>query len=407
MIKAAIISIGNEILEGSIVDTNGNYIAKKLSKLGVTVTSIQAAPDNLNNLVEILQNTSKSNDIVLTTGGLGPTFDDITAEALAKAANIPLKINDKAFEHIKKALASRNVQMKENHIRQACLPENCILFPNEKGTAYGFGVEINDCLIASMPGIPYEMKHMLDFHILPFIENKFKIPKKYFEELRFAGLPESDLDEAINNVGIDKDVDCIINVSSGEIIVRLRSLNKNLLDATSEKIIKVLEKFFISKGNEAIENVLLRLLKENDLKLSVAESCTGGLIGEKITSVPGSSENFIGGIIVYSNEMKINLLDVDKDIIEKLGAVSEECAEKMAENACNIMNSDAAISVTGIAGPGGGTDDKPVGLVYIGICLNSETEVRKFYFRGDRKAIRERSAKTAMNLLIKKLGKKN
>jgi nicotinamide-nucleotide amidase len=403
MIKAAIVSIGNEILEGSIVDTNGNYIAKKLSQAGITVTSIQAAPDDLENLTSVLKNVSHNNNVILTTGGLGPTFDDITAQALANAANLRLKLNNKALEHIKKRLDERNVKMKENHKRQAFLPENCILFPNDKGTAYGFGVAINNCIIISMPGIPYEMKHMFDFYVMPFIEKKFDIPKKYFEELRFAGLPESDLDEAINEVGLDKQIDCIINVSSGEIIVRLRSLNKNVLNDTSDKIINKLKKYFISKGNETIEKTLLKILNEKKYTLSVAESCTGGLIGEKITSVPGSSKYFAGGVITYSNEVKINQLKVEKNIIEKFGAVSEECAKQMAFNVSKIFKTEASISVTGIAGPDGGTNEKPVGLVYIGTYLNNKIDVKRFIFRGDREAIRQRSAKTAMNLLIKRI----
>ncbi len=403
MINAAIISIGNEILEGSIVDTNGNYIAKALSLTGINVTSIQAAPDNLEKLVQIIQKTSIDNDLILTTGGLGPTFDDLTAEALAKSANLPMELNDKAFEHIKKALASRKVKLKENHKRQAYLPRGCLLFPNEKGTAYGFGVELNNCIVISMPGIPYEMKHMFDYHVLPFIENKFEIQKKYFEELRFAGLPESDLDEGINEVGLDEKIDCIINVSNGEIIVRLRSLYKDVLEETSDKIINKLRKFFISKGNETIELTLYKLLKEKGMTLSVAESCTGGLTGEKITSIPGSSEVFKGGFITYSNDVKINQLKVDKEIIDQFGAVSEECAEQMALNISNILNTDVSVAVTGIAGPGGGTKEKPVGSVYIGICIKGEVYVNKFRFRGDRYAVRQRSAKTAMNMLIKKL----
>jgi nicotinamide-nucleotide amidase len=254
-----------------------------------------------------------------------------------------------------------------------------------------------------MPGIPYEMKHMFDFYVMPFIEKKFDIPKKYFEELRFAGLPESDLDEAINEVGLDKQIDCIINVSSGEIIVRLRSLNKNVLNDTSDKIINKLKKYFISKGNETIEKTLLKILNEKKYTLSVAESCTGGLIGEKITSVPGSSKYFAGGVITYSNEVKINQLKVEKNIIEKFGAVSEECAKQMAFNVSKIFKTEASISVTGIAGPDGGTNEKPVGLVYIGTCLNNKIDVKRFIFRGDREAIRQRSAKTAMNLLIKRI----
>ena len=402
MINAAIISIGNEILEGSIVDTNGNYIAKALSLAGINVTSIQAAPDNLEKLVQVIQKTSVDNDVILTTGGLGPTFDDITAEALAKSANLPMELNDKAFEHIKKALASRKVQLKENHKRQAYLPKDCLLFPNEKGTAYGFGVELNNCIVISMPGIPYEMKHMFDYHVLPFIRNKFKIQRKYFEELRFAGLPESDLDEGINEAGLDEKIDCIINVSNGEIIVRLRSLYKDILEETSDKIINKLRKFFISKGNETIELTLFKLLKEKGMTLSVAESCTGGLMGEKITSIPGSSEVFKGGFITYSNDVKINQLKVDKEVIDKFGAVSKECAEQMALNISKILNTDVSISITGIAGPDGGTKEKPVGLVFIGVCIKGKVYVDKFRFRGDRDAVKQRSAKTAMNILIKK-----
>lgn len=405
MILAAILSIGNEILEGSIVDTNSTYIAEKLSRLGIELVEIKAVPDDLEKLSEIFKESAKKYDLVITTGGLGPTFDDITAEALALGTDQEVVFNIPAFDHIKSCLLPRKVEMKESHKRQAYLPANSILFGNEKGTALGFGVSSKACLIISMPGIPYEMKHMFSKFVISHIKSNFQLETKYFKELRFTGLPESDLDEEILKLNFDKEIDCIINVSNGEIIVRLRSFNEQLLNSASAKVKAVLLSFFIGFDNDTLEVSLVRTLGERGLTIGVAESCTGGLIGAKITSVPGSSSVFRGGFLVYSNEVKINLLDIDKSIIIQHGAVSKECAKMMAVNTCKLLDVDCAISITGIAGPDGGTVGKPVGLVYIGICIQGEVTVYQFDFKGDRNSVRERSAKTAMDILIKKVRK--
>jgi nicotinamide-nucleotide amidase len=405
MINATLLSIGNEILEGSIADTNSTFIAEKLSRSGIKVIEIRAVPDDLYLLQKIIQDVSQYSDLIITTGGLGPTFDDVTAKAVAKAANVELTFNEKAFNHIHKLLLARNVTLKDSHKNQAYLPKNSYLFENKKGTAYGFGVKINNSFVISMPGIPYEMKHMFEYYVIPYLHENFNLPNKYYLELRFTGLPESDLDEIVTNVNLPKEIDCIINVSSGEIIVRLRSLDENILNKYADKIRSNLEEYFIGYGHETLEIVLFNNLKKHNMSLSVAESCTGGLLAEKITSAPGVSSVFYGGFLTYSNNSKIDLLKIDPEIIEKFGAVSQECAKIMAANTAKILNTDTAISITGIAGPDGGTKEKPVGLVYIGVFLNNETYVYKFQFRGDRNSIRQRSAKTAMSILLKKLRK--
>lgn len=401
MVTAVLLSIGNEILEGSIVDTNATHISQKLSRLGITVTEIRAVPDDLKLLIEIFKQVGNTCDLILTTGGLGPTFDDITAEAMAAASGQDFVFNQIAYDHIESCLSARGVGIKETHKRQAYLPGSVTLFPNEKGTAYGFGTKLSKAFVIAMPGIPYEMKHMLEHHIIPHISKRFDIPNKFFEELRFTGIPESDLDEAITSLKLSTDIDCIINVSSGEIIVRLRSLNKPLLQSAAVQMKEVLNDFFIGYRNCTLEANLIALMTNDSLTLTVAESCTGGLIGSKITSVSGSSSVFSGGFLTYSNESKMELIDVDETILINHGAVSKECAEAMAFGAQRKMGTNAAISVTGIAGPDGGTDDKPVGLVYFGIALGDSVKSYKFNFNGDRNSIRERSAKTALNLMLK------
>ncbi|UOD35315.1 CinA family nicotinamide mononucleotide deamidase-related protein [Deferribacteraceae bacterium V6Fe1] len=400
MVNCTIFAIGNELLEGSIVDTNSSYIARSLSALGVSVNRVSMLRDNIDEIIHAFKDAEKDSQIIITTGGLGPTFDDLTAEASAKAFGYKLVLNETALSHIIGMLSKRGVNIKESHKRQAMLPENCLLFDNKVGTALGFGVKTKKGFCISLPGIPYEMKYILDNSVLKFIKENFNLKEIFREDLKFKGLPESDVDEVIRESDIPEGVECIINVSKGEIIVRLRSFNREKLDYVKKQIIEKLKDNFFGFERDSLEGVLLNKLKEKGLKIATAESCTGGLVAKKITDIPGSSASFVGSVVAYSNDVKVNLLAVPSETIEMFGAASAECASAMLFGLNRLFGNDIGIAVTGVAGPDGGTKDKPVGLVYVGVDFKGKCEVKRFEFNGDRETIRERSAKAALSMVI-------
>jgi nicotinamide-nucleotide amidase len=400
VVNCSIFAIGNELLEGSIVDTNSSYIARALSALGVSVRRVSMLRDNIDEIVDAFRIAEKDSQIILTTGGLGPTFDDLTAEASAKAFGCELVLNETALSHIIGMLTKRGVHIKESHKRQAMLPENCLLFENKVGTALGFGVKTKNGFCISLPGIPYEMKYIFDNFVLKFIKENFSLKEIFREDLKFKGLPESDVDEVIREADIPEGVDCIINVSKGEIIVRLRSFSREKLDYVKMQIIEKLKDNFFGFERDSLESVLLNKLKEKGLSIATAESCTGGLIAKKLTDIPGSSSAFVGSVVAYSNEVKAKLLGVSLEILERFGAVSVECAQEMLTGLDKLFGADIGVAVTGVAGPDGGTKEKPVGLVYIGVNYKGKCEVKRFEFNGDRETVRERSAKTALSMAI-------
>jgi nicotinamide-nucleotide amidase len=388
MLKCSIFAIGQELLEGSIIDTNSQYIAKKLIKNGFKIKEIKILPDNIFEIVKTLQDSIIENDIIITTGGLGPTFDDLTIEALSKITNKKLILNEKAFEDLKVKMLKRGRTVNAGHIKQVMIPEGAILFKNEIGTAPGVGIEINDKLIISLPGVPSEMQYILENEAIPYLEKRYiKIP--YFtSDLYFTNVAESDVDKVIREHKMPNWIETIINVSQGKVIVRLRSSDKNKL-LKAENILKTsLSAFYFGKDDETLEIVLIKQLTYKGLTISTAESCTGGLIWETLTRVSGSSLVFKGGFIVYSNEAKIRFLNIDENLLQSKGAVSSEVAYNMAINVAKKFETPLSIAVTGIAGPTGGSSEKPVGLVYIGIFLNNNCSVFRHIFYGNRQDIR-------------------
>jgi len=404
--KCAIFAIGNEILEGSIVDTNSAFLAKNLSDLGFNVFETKALPDNKSILVENFKDALETYNLTITTGGLGPTFDDLTAEAVAIASNRNFVFYEEVYKSIEEKLTSRGVSVKESHKRQAYLPDNCLLFKNDKGTAFGFGVNKGGNWIISLPGIPYEMHHMFLNYVKPFILDTFKLKQIYKKDLKFTGIPESDVDATILELKKGEDPEVIINTSKGMIIVRIRSFNKEVLNQFVNKLKEKLGNYYFGEDDDTLESVILKKLIYNNLTLSTVESCTGGLIAKKITDIPGSSKAFLGSIIAYSNEVKNKILNVSHNTLENYGAVSAECCKEMISGCSNIFNSDIVIATTGIAGPDGGSDEKPVGTVFIGIKFKSNIVINKYHFNGDRETIRERTANTAFRLLLELLNEK-
>ncbi len=373
--RSCILSIGSELLEGSVVDTNSAFIGSSLSHYGTAPDMIRMVKDNKEEIISLFQSLSKEFDVILTTGGLGPTFDDITAECLACACGVDVTLNEKAYKHMKERLERAGVLLNKEHEHQSMLPCGCNLYYNEKGTALGFSMHLNKADIICMPGVPVEMKTMFLNEVLPVLKEKFSLKEITYKDLHFLSIPESYIDTAIRNLQISSDTECIINAGSGKVIVKLRGHNHQEIDGISK--------------------VLVSAFKENYL-------------GDNIANISGASAVFMGSVVSYDNSVKQNVLNVPKDILKEYGAVSAECASFMANGVKDLMKTDYSVSVTGIAGPFGATDTKPVGLVYIGTACKNGTSVYKNIFNGDRQQIRMRSAKKAMFHLLNMIkGKQN
>ena len=399
--KICILSIGSELLEGSVVDTNSAFIGNALSKYGATPSLIRMIPDNELDIVNAFKEYSNNFDIILTTGGLGPTFDDITAKCLAIAGNKKLELNKEAFAHMEKCLKERYVEIGDNHIHQATLPVDSKLYPNTVGTAMGFSININNCQIISMPGVPVEMKFMFSNYILPEIIKNHDLKEIISQDLCFYSIPESELDNIIRNFTIKHNTSIIINAGKGQVVVKLRGYNSEELYSFKELLINAFPNNYIDYNNSNPAYALVHILNESNKTISTAESCTGGLLSKIITDVPGSSSIFYGTVVSYHNLIKSNVLNIPIEIIEENGAVSNIVCSYMVENVRKLMNTDYAISVTGIAGPSGGTPEKPVGTVYIGVASKNKVNINKYLFNGDREHIRLRTAYQGIFDLIK------
>ncbi|GAB7140268.1 competence/damage-inducible protein A [Deferribacterales bacterium RsTz2092] len=400
MLECAILAIGEELLEGSVVDTNSSFLGRLLVENGATPRIVRTVGDSIAEISAAMREAMDKCQLVLTTGGLGPTFDDLTSEAMAKACDKRTILYEEVKEHVQKRLNRLNLTMGDSQLRQAMLPEDAILFKNEHGTAYGFGSEYKKSLIIAMPGVPAEMKIMFSEQVLPFIKERFNLCPTYRSTLRFAALPESKLDDVISKVGIPENVRCIINASSGEVLVKVRSENAAVAKKFADAIRSAYPEHYYGKDDDSPAGALVEELRSKNLSLAVAESCTGGLLGGAITDISGSSDVFYGGVISYANDVKRSQLNVSQDILDTRGAVSEECAMAMADGVSKLMNATCAISITGVAGPGGGTPDKPVGTVWLCAKFADKLKTKCIHASGGRADVRARSVKTALLLLL-------
>lgn len=388
--KAEIISIGTEILLGDIVDTNSKYIAEYLKDLGYDIHYMTSVGDNQKRLTEVLKNAIKRSDLVITTGGLGPTEDDLTRQAIAKATNKKLYKDDDLLNSIKDYFKQKNYNMTKNNYSQAYLPEGAKVIKNKWGTAPGILLKNNGYMIISLPGVPSEMKKMFNNYI---IEELQKDSKEIIlsKTLHFFGIGESTLETKLKNILENQDNPTLaLLAGKGEVKLRItaKGVNKNKLKkmiSTKEKIVrKKAGKYIYGVNDTNLAKEIHYFLSEKNLNISFAESCTGGLLGHRITQIPGSSRVFDGGYVVYSNESKIRLLNIKREIIKNEGAVSKKTAKAMANNIKKEFGTDIGVGVTGIAGPGGGTAEKPVGLVYIGISYNDKNIVHELNLKYSR-----------------------
>ena len=410
MKKASIISIGNELISGQTVDTNSAYLSGRLLSIGMPTVSIFAIGDEMDRVVKTLDLACSDADVIIVTGGLGPTDDDLTRQAIAEFLGVELELKPELVEHIREYFAKRGSKMYENNRCQAYIPTGAKVVENRLGTAPGFIAEQAGKLIASLPGVPSEMKQMFEDTVFGEAEKLSAGQAVVVKKLRCFGAGESQIAERIGDLmqrGRNPLINC--TVQYGIITLAITATAESRKEAESmagkdkKQLNDILGDLVYGCDSESLAEVVGRKLTGKKKTIALAESCTGGLIAKTITDVSGASDYFTYGWVVYSNDAKISELGVDASLVEKHGAVSSEVAEAMANGAKKRAGSDYAISVTGIAGPGGGSNDKPIGLVYVGLADKNGCEVRCFKFSHDRGFVRLRTAQTALNMLRLKL----
>lgn len=412
MITAALCTIGDEILIGQIVDTNSSYIASQLNKIGVKVETIISIKDNESTIIDTLSSLCAKYDIVITTGGLGPTKDDITKEALFKlSGSLSFVESHEQLEIIKEFARKRGMPLLELNRLQASVPDKCKVIPNIKGTAPGmfFNIKNSDrsTLLFSLPGVPYEMEYLLQF-VLQLIKKNLNLNEIYHKTIITFGIPESVLSNTIESWELNlPDYIKLAYLPNPLIGIRLRlsiyecEMDKAITEIENQILLlrKILGNAIYGEGDDNLEIVVTRLLQERGKTLSLAESCTGGQIASLLTKIPGVSKVFKGGLVAYNNDVKISKLKVSKETLLKYGAVSEKCAQEMSEGARRLFNSDYSVSVTGIAGPDGGSTDKPVGTAWISFSSENVTISKKVVSTGDRQRNIERVSAEALNFV--------
>ncbi|WP_159472873.1 competence/damage-inducible protein A [Dyadobacter sp. 3J3] len=409
IIRAEIITIGDEILFGQITDTNTQWIGAELTGIGIRTVRKTSVGDLQEDIIAALTEASKRVNVIIVTGGLGPTKDDITKHTFCKYFNTELKINEDALALVTEFFAKRGREMTELNRQQAALPENCTYIPNLWGTAPGMWFEKDGVIYVSLPGVPYEMKSLMTHAILPKLKERFIFNIITHKIIRTIGIGESFLAEKIADWedALPSHIKLAYLPHFGQVKLRLTATGDNQATLDSElkeqvdQLVPMIEEFIFGYDADELENVIGKLLLANDATVSTAESCTGGFVANQITNVPGSSGYYEGSVISYSNAIKMHILGVSRQTLEDFGAVSEQTAREMAEGARRKLNTTYAISTTGIAGPDGGTLEKPVGTVWIACATPKETVTQLLTLRNDRKVNIELTSSYVLNLLRK------
>ncbi len=401
--RAEIITVGTEILLGDILNTNTHYLSNELANMGIDIYYQTTVGDNEERLLNQLNDSLKRSDLIILTGGLGPTQDDITKEVCAKYLNLQMELHKESWDKIVEIYDKMKRIPTENNRKQAYFPVDSTILPNKYGTAPGCIMQKDNKTIIVMPGPPKEMQPMFDNYVKPFLlkDNSYVLKSKV---LRIIGVGESKIENDLLDL-IDKQTNPTIATyaKDGECTVRITAKSKNI-EEVEDLILPVYKEIknrfkekVYGEDETTIEDEVAKLLVNNNLKIAVAESCTGGMVSSALINYPGISSVFMEGCVTYSNEAKMMSLGVKEETLNTFGAVSEECAKEMAEGVSKRHNTNIGLSTTGIAGPEGGSEDKPVGLVYMGITINNKTIVKKYVFNGDRQQIRNRACKTLLN----------
>jgi nicotinamide-nucleotide amidase len=399
--KAEIITIGDELLLGQTIDTNSVYIAKVLAPLGINIHYKQAISDSKDAIIGSLEISIKRSKLIIITGGLGPTKDDITKHTLTEYFNSDWRWDEEVLHHLENIFSDRGRELLDINKQQAMLPALCETLFNQKGTAPGMLFKVKDTWIASLPGVPYEVVEIMEQSLIPKLKSEFDIKPIINKTLTTALIPESKIAQKLIDFedGIANRFSLAYLPSYNIVKIRLNALNQSItqteFDKTWDKLIDELGEWVADTTDSPISEQWARMLKENNFQISTAESCTGGYIGNQLVSVAGASSYFQGSVISYANEIKSDVLKIDSELIKKHGAVSKEVAIAMVEGASRIMNTPVAVSTTGIAGPTGGTEDKPVGTIWIAIKINDHISVEQYKLRGTRTEFMLRAFNTA------------
>ncbi len=412
-VSGEILTIGDEILFGQTLDTNSHFISSKLSEIGVRVIRKTTIGDTESEIMGAFAEAERRADVVVITGGLGPTSDDLTKPCLARYFNVPLKMNEKALEEVRAYFEKRGRELTEANRQQAALPEGCVALSNPVGTAPGMWMERNGKVFISLPGVPHEMKYLIEHEVLGRIINRFPLPVIYHKMIKTCGIGESFLADKIRDweQNLPSHFKLAYLPTLGEVKLRLTAsgsdLNTLQNDANSlvEKLTPLAEDYIYGYDEDTLESKVGDILVAENLTIATAESCTGGYLAHSITSVPGSSHYYRGSVIAYHNDIKMSRLGIPSAVLEQYGAVSEETVRLMAENIRKEMNADIGVATSGIAGPDGGTPEKPVGLVWIAYSDGKTTEAKKVQFLKDRMFNIQYGAKAALTLLYRKLKK--
>ncbi len=404
---AAILSIGDEITLGQKLDTNSKWLADRLTNLGITVSIKMTVPDDLDALAARFKELAKTNDLVLSTGGLGPTADDLTRHALAKALGEQIVEDEEALIQIRAWYESVGRVMPDANRVQAARPASAACLANPKGTAPGLRSSLGSADVFCLPGPPREMRPMFESFVVPVLRTDRVVLTRV---LPTVGLGESAIADLLGSL-MDRDRNPLVGTTASASIVTCRiryegtdkTEGERLLDETVSLVREKIGAYIFAENDQPLAEVVLGLLRVREQTVATVESCTGGLVGGMVTEIPGSSDVYAGGWVTYTNEMKTSQVGVHPDVFEQHGAVSQECCRAMAEGGRERSGADYAISVTGIAGPSGGSDEKPVGTVWIGLATPGGTRAEHFRIMGDRDMVRQRSATAALAMLWKAL----
>jgi nicotinamide-nucleotide amidase len=413
-IYAELISIGDEILYGQTLDTNSHFISAELDKLGIRVKRKVTVADNREAMMRAFKEAESNADIILITGGLGPTKDDLTKPLLAEYFNSGMKLHEDILEDLRKRFAKRGRELNELNKGQAELPEKCKPIENKYGTAPGMWFEHEGKVFISMPGVPKEMKYMMEDTIIPKFKELYKTPVLIHKMVKTVGIPESILAERLENWenNLPQEIKLAYLPGLNQVKLRLTASGENekhlqsLINQEVDKLYEIVGKYIYGTDETNLPAKIGELLKDKGLTIAVAESCTGGYIAHLFTSNAGSSEYYRGGINPYHNDLKINILGVKKETIEQHGAVSEETVIEMAERVRELFGADIGISTSGIAGPGGATKEKPVGTTWVALADGENTQTKLYHFQFDRESNIEITSNSLLNLVRQTLSSK-
>jgi len=409
--NAEIISIGSEHLLGEIINTDAPYLCQRLSTLGIEIERQITIGDDKKDIASSLEEALRRAKIIITIGGLGPTPDDITKKVIATVAEEQLVLNEGILSEIEKKFKEEKKPMPSDNIKQAFLPRDSYPLENKVGIAPGFILETRNRIIIALPGPYNELVPMFEERVVPYLKERLKVREVIKSlVLRTTGLPESRVAEKLKDI-MKKSKNPQVSLLAHENIVDIRMVAKagdekmveKLNERMEKRISKRLGNYIFGTGKQTLEEVIGYLLYMRKKTIAVAESCTGGLIAHKLTNVPGSSNYFLGSVVAYSDKIKRERLEVKKTTLEKYGAVSEKAAEEMTKGIKRIARSDFGLGITGIAGPSGATEEKPIGLVYITLAYKDKVETREFKFRGEREVIKAKAANAALDMVRKHL----